>query len=156
MADTNILREYLVKLGFKVDESQMKKWGENLTQLEKGLNNLAKNMAVVGVAVGVAMDRIGRKLDEAYFASKRIGASAGNIRAFGYAVSQLGGGEVGDGLAVGVALGFQVFGLGDGGLALAPGIPAPDAEDQRKQRRGDGDSPAEHQHTASPGQPAAR
>lgn len=95
MADTNILREYLVKLGFKVDESQMKKWGENLTQLEKGLNNLAKNMAVVGVAVGVAMDRIGRKLDEAYFASKRIGASAGNIRAFGYAVSQLGG-DAGD------------------------------------------------------------
>jgi len=91
MSDTNILREYLVKLGFKVDESQMKKWDQNIKGLEKGLNNLAKNMAAVGVVVGVAMDRVGRKLDEVYFASKRIGASAGNIRAFGYAVSQLGG-----------------------------------------------------------------
>ncbi len=95
MSDTNILREYLLKLGFKVDEAQMKKWDQNIKGLEKGLNNLSKNMAAVGVVVGVAMDRVGRKLDELYFASKRTGASATNIRAFGYAVSQLGG-DAGD------------------------------------------------------------
>ena len=39
-------------------------------------------MAAVEVVAAVAMDRVGRKLDEVYFASKRIGASAGNIRAF--------------------------------------------------------------------------
>lgn len=109
---------------------------------------------------------LGGKLSVGFTVSLQIGGNGidalGGLlvrqRAIHRVLPQLlgGGGEVGDGLAVGVALGFQVFGLGDGGLALAPGIPAPDAEDQRKQRRGDGDSPAEHQHTASPGQPAAR
>lgn len=95
MSDTNILREYLVKLGFKVDQAQMKKWDENVTSFEKRLTSLTHKFAATGVAVGVAVDRISRKMDELYFASKRTGASAENIRAFGYAVSQLGG-DAGD------------------------------------------------------------
>lgn len=90
MANTP-LESFLISLGFKVDANSQRKFDEGMERAKELFINISKKAAIAGTAVGVAIDRMGRKLDELYFASKRTGASATNIRAFGYAVSQLGG-----------------------------------------------------------------
>lgn len=91
MADASILKEFLVSLGFKVDTSSEGKFKESI-------GNATKQMVEFGAAVtAVAADaladitKIAGSLEDLYFASQRTKASGENIKAFGYAVSQLGG-----------------------------------------------------------------
>ncbi|HEY1071225.1 MAG TPA: hypothetical protein VGE33_11935 [Thermomonas sp.] len=46
--------------------------------------------------------------------------------------------------------------LRDGGAPLMPGIAGPESDRQRQHRQQQRNAPAQHQHTALPGQPAAR
>ena len=89
------LESFLISLGFNVDEASRRRFNQGMENAGKLFNDLSKKAAGTGLVVAAFMDRMSRKLDELYFASKRIGASAGNVRAFGYAVSQLGG-DAGD------------------------------------------------------------
>ncbi|MBK3400047.1 hypothetical protein HPY23_26610, partial [Methylobacterium sp. IF7SW-B2] len=43
------------------------------------------------IAAATAITKVAQQFDQLYFASQRVGASAGNIKAFSYGVSQLGG-----------------------------------------------------------------
>lgn len=89
MAD--ILREFLVKLGYKVDETSQRRFREGVEKMTERVVSVGKAAAVMGTAVAVAVERVSKRFDDLYFASRRIGASAGNIRAFEYAVTQMGG-----------------------------------------------------------------
>lgn len=91
MAQADILREFLVKLGYKVDEASQRRFAEGVERMTERVKDLAKAAVVMGTAVGVAVVKVASDLDNLYFASKRIGASAGNIRAFEFAIKQMGG-----------------------------------------------------------------
>lgn len=91
MAQADILREFLVKLGYKVDEASQRRFAEGVERMTDRVKDLAKAAVVMGTAVGVAVVKVASDLDNLYFASKRIGASAGNIRAFEFAIKQMGG-----------------------------------------------------------------
>lgn len=88
---TNVIREFLVKLGYKVDENGQRRFRENVEKTTERVRELAKAAAVMGTAIGVAVVKVAGDLDNLYFASKRIGASAGNIRSFEFAIKQMGG-----------------------------------------------------------------
>lgn len=91
MAQADIIREFLVKLGYKVDEASQRRFAEGVERMTERVKDLAKAAVVMGTAVGVAVVKVASDLDNLYFASKRIGASAGNIRAFEFAIKQMGG-----------------------------------------------------------------
>lgn len=91
MAQADILREFLVKLGYKVDEASQRRFAEGVERMTDRVKDLAKAAVVMGTAVGVAVVKVASDLDNLHFASKRIGASAGNIRAFEFAIKQMGG-----------------------------------------------------------------
>jgi len=91
VAQADILREFLVKLGYKVDEASQRRFAEGVERMTDRVKDLAKAAVVMGTAVGVAVVKVASDLDNLYFASKRIGASAGNIRAFEFAIKQMGG-----------------------------------------------------------------
>lgn len=88
---SDIIREFLVKLGFKMDPASQRRMSEALDKMTDRVKDLAKAGAVMATAVGVAVAKVANDLDGLYFASKRIGASAGNIKAFEYAIKQMGG-----------------------------------------------------------------
>lgn len=88
---SGIIREFLVKLGFKMDAASERSMREALDKMTDRVKDLAKAGAVMATAVGVAVAKVASDLDSLYFASKRIGASAGNIKAFEYAIKQMGG-----------------------------------------------------------------
>lgn len=75
-AEQDIIREFLVSLGFKIDKS--------------GLEAFVKGMAAASSAVLASVTVIEDNLERLFFASQRTKASAENIRAFGFSLSQMG------------------------------------------------------------------
>lgn len=91
MAQQDVIREFLVKLGFKIDEAGQRKFADSVGKMTDRVVELGKAAAVMATAVAVAVVKVADNLDNLYFASKRIGAGAGNIKAFEYAIKQMGG-----------------------------------------------------------------
>ncbi|HDK6931984.1 TPA: hypothetical protein M2O82_001530 [Klebsiella pneumoniae] len=88
-ADT--LKDFLISLGFKVDEAGARKFdavvaGTTLKAIELGVKVEAATLSVVAFTAKIASG-----LDDLYWASQRTGATVEGIKQIGYAVSQVGG-----------------------------------------------------------------
>lgn len=85
------LKEFLISLGFKVDEAGARKFdavvaGTTLKAIELGVKVEAAALSVVAFTAKIASG-----LDDLYWASQRTGATVEGIKQIGYAVSQVGG-----------------------------------------------------------------
>lgn len=85
------LKDFLISLGFKVDEAGARKFdavvaGTTLKAIELGLKVEAAALSVVAFTAKIASG-----LDDLYWASQRTGATVEGIKQIGYAVSQVGG-----------------------------------------------------------------
>lgn len=90
MAKESTLREFLVKLGFKVDDKTKKNF---ISSVEGATTKVAKLGAAVYSAAGAVLAgtaKMSASLDSVYFSAKRTGSSVRDINAFSYAASQLG------------------------------------------------------------------
>lgn len=89
MADSSVLREFLISLGFKVDDAEkFNATVEKATQTVAKLGTAIEGIASVATAV---VTKVSGKFEDLYYASQRLHSSVANIRAFQYAISQLGG-----------------------------------------------------------------
>ena len=85
------LKDFLISLGFKVDEAGARKFdavvaGTTLKAVELGVKVEAAALSVVAFTAKIASG-----LDDLYWASQRTGATVEGIKQIGYAVSQVGG-----------------------------------------------------------------
>ncbi|HBR4424014.1 TPA: hypothetical protein R7J78_004934 [Klebsiella pneumoniae] len=85
------LKDFLISLGFKVDEAGARKFdavvaGTTLKAIEMGVKVEAAALSVVAFTAKIASG-----LDDLYWASQRTGATVEGIKQIGYAVSQVGG-----------------------------------------------------------------
>lgn len=85
------LKDFLISLGFNVDEAGAKKFdavvaGTTLKAIELGVKVEAAALSVVAFTAKIASS-----LDNLYWASQRTGAAVEGIKQIGYAVSQVGG-----------------------------------------------------------------
>lgn len=85
------LKDFLISLGFKVDEAGARKFdavvaGTTLKTIELGVKVEAAALSVVAFTAKIASG-----LDDLYWASQRTGATVEGIKQIGYAVSQVGG-----------------------------------------------------------------
>lgn len=85
------LKDFLISLGFNVDEAGAKKFdavvaGTTLKAIELGVKVEAAALSVVAFTA-----KITSSLDNLYWASQRTGATVEGIKQIGYAVSQVGG-----------------------------------------------------------------
>ncbi|HFJ7079132.1 TPA: lytic transglycosylase catalytic [Escherichia coli] len=85
------IKDFLVSLGFSVDDAGAKKFGSVLAGTTA--NVIKMGMAVEGAALSVVAftAKIASGLDNLYWASQRTGATVQGIQSIGYAVSQVGG-----------------------------------------------------------------
>jgi lysozyme len=97
MAGTSVLREFMVRLGFSVDDAQFRRFQESMSSVSKGALSVVKSFAQVGGALGVtalAADTMATKvassLEPLYFAAQRLGSSATQIKAYQLALQQVG------------------------------------------------------------------
>ncbi len=91
MAEEGVIRNFMVALGFKTDNTGLGQMQDAMGGIE--LKAVALKRALFTLATGavVAVRQTASELDKLYFSSQRIGASATNITAFGNAISQMGG-----------------------------------------------------------------
>ncbi|EOK2684263.1 lytic transglycosylase catalytic [Escherichia coli] len=85
------IKDFLVSLGFSVDDAGAKKFGSVLAGTTA--NVIKMGLAVEGAALSVVAftTKIASGLDNLYWASQRTGATVQGIQSIGYAVSRVGG-----------------------------------------------------------------
>ncbi|CFR19477.1 lytic transglycosylase domain-containing protein [Yersinia kristensenii] len=90
MSNAETIKDFLVSLGFELDEAGEKKFSAVVSGVTA--NVLKMGAVVEGAALAVVgfTTKIASGLDKIYFASERTGASVAGIKALGYAASQLG------------------------------------------------------------------
>lgn len=88
--DSEILKEFLVKLGFRVDETGNKKLDDQLKRTTKNVQFIGEAIAgVVTAATGMTL-LFAASMEKMYYASRRTGATVANLQAIEYAGRQIG------------------------------------------------------------------
>lgn len=91
MADeSNILREYLIALGFKVDPAATKRFGTTISALDKSATKLSRGIVGVGVAAQVMATEFAFRMEKLYYSSKLAESAAGNLQALNFGGKQVG------------------------------------------------------------------
>lgn len=93
MADSSqqdILREYLISLGFKVDAAAQTRFGGTLTTLDKKATQLGRSIVGVALATQTLATEFAYRMEKLYYSSKLAESSAGNLQALQFAGKQSG------------------------------------------------------------------
>ena len=128
MAESSVIREFLVALGFKTDESALKKFDEGISQATRTVFGLAAAVEATALTVAAGVAKFASNLEALYFASIKTGASATNLKAYDRALQNLGT-QAGEGLQSlqGLAR-FLRDNPGGEGLLAGLGVDARDAQ----------------------------
>ncbi|MFZ5936585.1 phage tail tip lysozyme [Pseudomonas sp. HS6-2] len=90
MADQDVMKEFLVSLGFKVDKQGMKSFTDGVDNATRTVKNLVTVITGASLAVAAGVSAFASNLEGLYFASERVGASATSIKSAEYAARDLG------------------------------------------------------------------
>lgn len=90
MSDANVIREYLVELGFKTDDKSLKNFTGGLEKASKAVVGLVARIEGAALAIGAGISAFASSLDGLYHQSKRTGAAATSLKAAQYAAKALG------------------------------------------------------------------
>lgn len=89
-AGTNTIREFLVALGFKVDEQSMKKFTGGIDKATKAVFALAAAVEATALTVAYGVQKFASNLEQLYFTSQRTGTAVINLKAMDKAAQSLG------------------------------------------------------------------
>jgi Phage tail lysozyme len=90
MANKDIIREFLVALGFQVDEKGLKNFNDGVERATKGVKQLVTTISASALAVSAGVAAFASKLERIYFVAQRTGAAATSLKAFDFAARNLG------------------------------------------------------------------
>lgn len=90
MAESSIIKEFLVGLGFKVDEKGLKTFTGTIDGATTAVTRLVTTLAGASLTIAAGVSAFASNLEDLYFASQRIGSSADSIKAAEYAARDFG------------------------------------------------------------------
>jgi lysozyme len=97
MSEASVLKEFIIRLGWKNDEAGQKRFEESLSKISKGALDIAKNFVQFGAAVGgtavaaaVGLNKVAESYKSVYFAAQRTGASGNELKTLTGAFQQIG------------------------------------------------------------------
>lgn len=88
--NSQVLREYLVALGFKVDASGAKKVDTVMSGMDKRAGELGTSILKVGTAVTAMVTGFAYQMEKMYYSSLKTNSSVGSLRALQYGAQQIG------------------------------------------------------------------
>src|SRR6185437_14644845 len=88
---TETIREFLAGLGFKVDDASERRFVSALEGATLRAKLLGDAIEATARSVVDSVGKIAEQFEQLFYQSKQFGGSAASIKAFEYAVSQLGG-----------------------------------------------------------------
>jgi len=90
MAQAETIKEFLVGLGFKVDEQGLKKFSASIGEATKNVTKLVLAVEGAALTVGYGVARFASSLEALYFAAIKTGSSAASLKAFEKAAQNFG------------------------------------------------------------------
>lgn len=90
MADQDVIKEFLVSLGFKVDQKGAKDFTQSIDTATKSVIKLVTVIAGASLTVAAGVSAFASNLEGLYFASQRVGSSAESLKSAEYAARDLG------------------------------------------------------------------
>jgi len=81
MAESTVIREFLVALGFRMDEGALQKFDAGIAQATKTVFKLAAAIETTAIAVAARVSRFSANLESLYFASQRTNSSIASLKA---------------------------------------------------------------------------
>ncbi len=87
---TNVIKEFLVAIGFKTDNDSLRKFTDIIGGATKVLSIFTAVAESAGISVTTAIGAIANSMERLYYASKRTGASVESIQSFAFAAGQMG------------------------------------------------------------------
>ncbi|MFK0376501.1 mannosyl-glycoprotein endo-beta-N-acetylglucosamidase [Pandoraea sp. NPDC090278] len=91
MADEpTVIRDFLVTLGYKVDERSLKTFKDGVEGATKGAVQMVETIENAAVKLGVNLAAFASKMEGVYFASQRSGATVANLKALEFSAKNLG------------------------------------------------------------------
>lgn len=90
MADSDVIKEFLVGLGFKVDEKGLKTFTGGIDNATKAVTKLVTTLAGASLTVAAGVSAFASNLESLYYAAQRTGAAADSLKAADYAARDLG------------------------------------------------------------------
>lgn len=90
MGGSEILRQYLFQLGFKVDQAEQGKIDKTLVGLDKKALALAKGLAGVAAAAQTMVAVFAFQMEKLYYSSRKAESSAENLQAYEFAAQRAG------------------------------------------------------------------
>jgi hypothetical protein len=137
LSDT--IREYLIALGFSVDEAKFRRFQDAITGTARSAVGLGTEVVGVGSALTEMVDRVARHFEDLYYMSQRTGSTVSALDAVGFAAKQVGlSAEQAQGAVEGMAHAMRMN-PGARGLAQAIGATDPQSLVERlKKQYGEG------------------
>lgn len=86
----NVLREFLVGIGFQVDEAGFRKMVSYIERLTKNAALLAVGMYATAAAIGAAVSKIATEFESLFYLAQRAGSTVESITSLQYAFGQIG------------------------------------------------------------------
>ena len=90
MAQQETIKDFLVQLGFKVDEKGLKTFTTKIDDATAAVTKFAGVITGIAVTAGVAITAFSSNLEDLYFAAQRTGNSATSLKSFEFAARNLG------------------------------------------------------------------
>jgi len=85
------IRDFLVSLGYQVNKSSEQTFNDSLKKTAENAVKLGIAIEAAAAAVTGAVVKMAQGMEQSYYQSKRLGAAVSDIKAVGYAMSQVGG-----------------------------------------------------------------
>lgn len=128
MADKDIIKEFLVKLGFQKDEKSLREFNKGIEDATAKARVLG--LAIVGISAAAATAAIAfaKNMERMYFASKQSGASVNNLKAFENAVQNITGAGDEAVTTIEQLAQWMRYTPGSGGILASLGVQSRDAK----------------------------
>lgn len=84
------LRDYLISLGFTINEDQYKKWVGAVATSAKTVTGLGAAAITAATAIGIMTEKIARNFSDLYYAAQRNETTVAGLQRIQYGMSQIG------------------------------------------------------------------
>jgi hypothetical protein len=87
---TDHLQEYLIGLGFDVDQNKLRKFREGAAAAAKDVTEIGAAAVTTAAAIGYMVEKAARSYEDLFYASQRTGQTVASLKAFEFASRQVG------------------------------------------------------------------
>lgn len=90
-SDANVIKEFLVSIGLKVDSTTLSKFNGFMAGTAKTVFTLASALTAAATGIEVFVTTVAGKMEDLYWSSQRLHDSVGNIQDYALGIQNLGG-----------------------------------------------------------------